>query len=925
MTVDRKHCEGCPLESTGDPMGIVGDPAAPYMVVTDTPTSFAARRGALMNPKSSAVFSDAMREEGFTRQHFFFVPQIRCPHDPSQFPTKERRAIQQHCREHFLDDINDYRPEVVIPLGSEAARQVMGRAVQITKVRGTATYSEELSAHVYPILNPGQVVAYPQHKPLFAADVASFARMVDSGFDRELAASKILGDYEIVTDLQFLIDQNPDVVFFDMESTGLKWFEKGTFNVRNYDPEIHKGQRPNASVLTMQFCIEPGKAYMVVWDHPEAPASARTKQKLRQQIRTLLCKKGRKVVGQNVKIDQVFTRAHVGVNFKIGGDTLMLATLLDENALTKNQDVLVKQYVPEMAGYADEFNATTDKSRMWEVPLSKMLGYGCGDVDSGYRLFEALWEKVKQDKKLVAHYRRVSLPGLNTFAAMEMRGLPVDEHALNEFEALMSRLVEQQKAELLDQVPKSIKRAHIDKGLSFSRPDFVRDILFKHRDGFRLKPMVYTKTTAKLPAALREPSISSKDHLPYFFEECPFTMLLAQHVKDSRLLSTNIQGFKEKYIIDGLVRPTYSLTTARTGRTSSEDPNGQNFPKRGPNATAYRRSYVAPPGYVVLEADLSQAELRISADMANDKTMLSVYNSGGDIHSTTAAATLNVSLKVFKEWAHDKRLLMEVANSIPGSGDFLRKMNPGKRREATVKDYYKAKRQEAKAINFGFIYGMGWRKFIGYAKTQYGVEFNDEEAQGIRTAFFAKYAHLPSWHDRMRAFAQDKKFVRSYSGRIRHLPMIDSDEDGIRSEAGRQAINSPVQEFASSLGVMAMGRLHEEIDPQYLAPIAFVHDAIYCFVPEEYAVWGAQTLKWFMQSNPIEEWFGIKLKCPIVADVSIGRNLGDTYEMEGITVDEEYDYTALWDEEAKKGIKLCEQRTPPGNGDRTTPAYDLVD
>jgi uracil-DNA glycosylase family 4 len=888
--IDKKWCEGCPLEGVSKPSKPTGNKEARFMVVTNTPSSYNANEGRLLPKKASAIFAKAMNEVDYGRDDFLFVPQIRCPFNEEEYTTKEKTSIQKHCREHMLDDIYDYRPEVIIPLGAEASRQVLGKAVKITKIRGVAEYNGEHGATVLPMLNPSMVSMYPQHEPTFQADCNTLRRLDDSNFNVKKASQDLLGEYEFIDDLQFLVDEKPKVLYFDTETTNLEWFHEGKDgDVRNYDPKIHgKDYDPDAAILTMQFCTEEGKAYMLVWDHPEAPVPLRAKKRLTAQLRKLLCNPKTKVIGHNAKYDANFVLHTLGIRYKISGDTLTLAAVLDENSISKSQDNLVKKYVPEMAGYADHFNSTVDKSRMWTVPLDKLLDYGCGDVDSGLRMLNEMTYELEQDKKLLQHYNKVSIPGLNVFVSVEQRGLEVDEEALLAFEQLMEITVDQQEKALMAQVPRSIKRLHAEKGIKFSRADFVLDILFRHKDGFRLKPKVFTKTTAKLSADKRVPSTSSKDHLPYFFDECPFTSDFAQYVKDERLLSTNVRGFKKKYIKNGKVRPTYSLWTAVTGRSASENPNGQNFPKRGKNATAYRRIYVAPEGYYILEADLSQAELRIAADMANEPTMLRIYQNEGDIHVETALIVMGVTKEEFF------------------------KLDKAEQKLARFK---------AKAVNFGFIYGMGWRKFIGYAKTQYGVEFTEEEAQRIREGFFRKYSNLPHWHDRMREFAREHGYVRSYSGRIRHLPMIYSDEESIQSEAGRQAINSPVQEFGSSLGIMAMGRLNEEIDPKYLAPIAFVHDAIYCLVRKEYVEWGAKTLKWFMQSNPLEEWFGIKMKCPIVADVAFGENLGDTHEMPGLKLDKKYDFDALWEEDEESRLILPRQRIPPNEGRITGSIY----
>lgn len=298
--------------------------------------------------------------------------------------------------------------------------------------------------------------------------------------------------------------------------------------------------------------------------------------------------------------------------------------------------------------------------------------------------------------------------------------------------------------------------------------------------------------------------------------------------------------------------------------------------------------FVAPEGYFVAELDLSQAELRIAASMSADPTMLEIYRNAGDIHTATALVVLNMTMEQFRE--------------LP-------------------KTEQKLARTKAKSVNFGFLYGMGWRNFIVFAKTQYGVEFTENEAKAIRTGFFKKYSRLTIWHEKTRAFAMKHKFVRSYSGRIRHLPMVDSGEEYIQQEALRQAINSPVQEFGSSLGVMALGRMNDVIDPEYLQIVGFIHDAIVVYVKKEYLDWGMKTVKGFMESNPITEWFGSEMLCPIVADCGFGTSLGDIHELEGFNLEEQFDYGSLRDKDGNLLVEVPEQLVPPNNGRLTRSPY----
>ena len=916
MSLNTELCHGCPLEGMYRPVESRGPEDARFLVVTDAPSQLSAKEGRLLTPKQLQTLGNKLEDVGFNREQFRFTPACHCAYDPDGHVNKVKTTAHKHCRQHLLRELETHRYDAVIPLGAPATSQVFGKATKITKVRGIVTQSDELGIPVFPLMSPALVVMYPQNEPIFTADIASFARSVGADYDVAAAASQQLGDYQIVEDLQFLIDMNPEVVSFDMEATGLRWYKTGT-NVRNYKPRLHKGKAffdPRFQVLTLQFTVEEGKGYMLVWDHPENPIPEENKAKLRNQLRKLLCDPDRIVVGQGVKFDALCLWMKEGVRFRIGGDTLMLATLLDENMTEKSLDTLTKIYVPEMGGYADVFNAKYDKSRMWEVPLADMLGYGVGDTDAGFRLYNRLEAKVMDDERLWSHYCNVTIPGLNAFTSMEARGMFIDEgNALADFKRMMIADVARMEAELLADIPRACKQAIVadylgkignkgqlvNKGktaadaLSFTRTDFVKQLLFTHPLGFRLKPQVFTDSTKKLKdESLREPSTSAKDHLPYFFDSCPFTMQLAEYSKDRHLLNTSVIKFEENYIRGGKVRPRYHLHKAVTGRSSSDDPNGQNYPKRGNRAKTYRNMFVPPPGYYVIEADLSQAELRIAACMSNDRTMIEIYRTGGDIHKATALIVAGLSMEQFL-------LLPKVEQKVL--------------------------RQKAKAVNFGFLYGMGWRKFIGYAKTQYNSVFTEDEAKRVRKGFFSKYRSLSAWHDAMRAFAQENKYVRSLSGRVRHLPMIDSSEEYIQQEAGRQAINSPVQEFGSSLGVMALGRMDEELDPEPMQIVGFIHDAIVAYVKKEHLEWGMKTLKGYMQSNPVQEWFGTVLQTPIIADVGFGESLGEVHECEDFSLDEPFDFLSLTDKDGNLLIEVPPQTIPANNGRLTRSAYTTPD
>jgi uracil-DNA glycosylase family 4 len=862
-TVESNPCAECPIRGKYPKMHTQGPPDGGIVVVSPVPSLKQVAGQKALSPGMATLFAQLGDQEAIDVREFIYHPYIRCAYDPKTHPSKENKLIKSSCKRYLDEILDQVKPDLIIPLGAEAATAVEGKAVKITKVRGIIRHSERFNSPVLAMNNPGLILMRPENRPTGEADFRTLGNLMDADYSIKEMMDVEYGKYHMITDLQELIDAAPDELSFDLETKGLRPYADG------------------AKIMTMHFCFNNEHSYMLPWDHPESPLTRRDKLRIGKQLKTLLTNPDTFVFGQNLKFDECWIHTKLGFRFRIADDTQILATLIDENQ-PKNQDDLVKRYVPEMAGYADSFNAGNDKANMDKVPLSDILDYGCGDTLSNYKLFQVLYPIVAEDKRLLQHYRRVAMPGINMFAGVDVVGMEVDEEALDQFEEVMAALVAEQKSSILKKIPKAIKRDHMEKGIELSRADLVRDWLFTHKAGLRLTPKVFTKTTAKLDPHLRVASTSTKDHLPLFFDTNPELVELAEYQKNSRMLGTNIRRFRENYITHGKVYPIYALHVAVTGRTSSRDPNGQNFPKRGQYAKAYRKIFKAPPGYVILEADLSQAELRIAADMADEKTMIDIYRKDGDIHTSTALIVMGVSMATFLK--------------LP---------------KAEQKDA----RQKAKAVNFGFLYGMWWKSFIIYAKTQYGVEFSEKEAQRIRNDFFDKYSGLLPWHEKMKALALKNKYVRSYDGRKRNLPMVDSPEDYIAQEACRQAINSPVQNFASDLGVMSMARLSQQVDPEYILPFGFVHDAIYVIVKEEHIEWASKTLKHYMESNPLKKWFNLTLKLPIKADVSFGWNLGEVHEMETLTYDDDYDFTQ------HEGVDIAEQVTPPNNGRMRIPDH----
>lgn len=250
--------------------------------------------------------------------------------------------------------------------------------------------------------------------------------------------------------------------------------------------------------------------------------------------------------------------------------------------------------------------------------------------------------------------------------------------------------------------------------------------------------------------------------------------------------------------------------------------------------------------------------------------MLEAFRLGIDVHWLTAireiergAGYKELVLDTARTWKQDKTL--DYSESI----EVLLEMGPDAACE--IHSDWKEIRKKAKAINFGYLYGMWWKKFKLYARDNYDVIVTDEQAEASRTAFFDLYSDYPKWHKRQKRFANRHGYVRSLSGRRRRLPAAtlkgDSPE---RGAAERQAINSPVQSFANDINLMALIQLRKEFGRDVVRACGTVHDAILARVRNDMVPQVMRRLLEIMQRPELFDDFEIDLEVPVLAEGKVG-------------------------------------------------------
>lgn len=237
---------------------------------------------------------------------------------------------------------------------------------------------------------------------------------------------------------------------------------------------------------------------------------------------------------------------------------------------------------------------------------------------------------------------------------------------------------------------------------------------------------------------------------------------------------------------------------------------------------------------VIVAADLSQVELRLVAHNANEHTMINIFNRGEDIHTATAETLTDGEID-------------------------------------------KETRKKAKAVNFGFVYGMWAKKFVAYAKEKFGLNLRLDEGEAYREAFFDKYDGLLLWHSRVEAQVSQNGFIDSVFGRRRHLPDAQFGsgiEEWMRRELVRAGINSPIQSAGSDLNLFINNLISShhikwpfKIDPSKAFMVASAHDSQIFECKRDYVSTLREGINYTLENLPVAKFFGFEFKVPILMDV----------------------------------------------------------
>ncbi len=455
-------------------------------------------------------------------------------------------------------------------------------------------------------------------------------------------------------------------------------------------------------------------------------------------------------------------------------DTSLAAYLLNPNASDYSLDRLLQEY--NISAYQCERECPVLKL----TPVADVLA------------------KEIEDKKQSALLNEIEIPLAKVLASMENVGFAVDKNAIREYGVKLQKEI--------DELQKSIY-SHVGYEFNINSPKQLAEALFEK---LGLPAKKKTKSGYSTNADVLE---ELKVYHPVINE-------ILEYRTVAKLKSTYCDGLVKVIDSDGRIHSSFNQTETRTGRISSTEPNLQNIPVRTERGREFRKFFTAKDGYVLVDADYSQIELRVLAHVADDENMINAFKNNLDIHTSTAAKVFNMP------------------------EDFV---TP-------------EMRSKAKAVNFGIVYG------IGAFSLSKDINVSVKEADKYIKEYLSHYSGIDRYLKSVVEQAKNDGYVTTMFGRRRYLPELTSSNHNLRAFGERVAKNMPIQGTAADIIKIAMIKVDERLKKEGLKArlILQVHDELIVEAPEDEALQAAQILSEEMQN-------AVKLKVPLPADSGIGK------------------------------------------------------
>ena len=578
----------------------------------------------------------------------------------------------------------------------------------------------------------------------------------------------------------------------------------------SFDTETNSLDAMNADMIGFSLCTSENDACYVPLLHTNEGGRQLKFDQAIEILRQILEDEGIKKILHNMKYDALVIDKY-NIKIKNFDDTMLMSYSLGSGGVRHKLDTLIKYYFNHDAmSFKELIGSGKDKKTFQELSIEEAGKYAAEDADMTLRLWKKIKSSISKNKQ-VKIYEIIEKPLIKVLLQMEKNGISIDINRLSKLsKTFESKLLELEK----------LCFNLIDEEVNLGSPKQVGEILFEK---LNLPGGKRTSTGSWSTNASTLEDLANQGH--------EFPKLLLEWRALSKLKTTYTDTLPT-YLNDSTKRihSSFAMATTSTGRLASSDPNLQNIPIRSEDGRMIRRAFIPNDGNVLISSDYSQIELRLIAHIANEENLIKAFHEKIDIHAATASEVFNININ---------------------------EMTPEIRRNA-------------KAINFGIIYGIS---AFGLAKQ---LNISRTEASEFIKAYFNKYPSIKDYMDETKKFASENGFVKTLMGRKCLVEDINSKNAATRSFMERAAINAPIQGSAADIIKRAMIVLskNSELIELETKMLLQVHDELIFETKKENSLKAMKIIKEEMENahNPI-----LKIKVPLIADTSFGKNWDEAH------------------------------------------------
>lgn len=795
--------------------------------------------------------------------------------------VKPKAADYAAQKEYVHELITTQNYNVVVPMGAEAFNRIVGFKGQ-QKYLNRCLHSEVFPMQkIIPIQNPIQA----KYDPSVLDTLATTIELIKA--QCEFPEIK---DEEKLPVVYTILDTIPKWNSF------INYFCSDAVTEFAYDTETRSFDYIQGELLTVQWSHKPGFSYLLPckfykdwtdfeWEH------------IVTGIRKLHADESKVIIGHNIKYDNLWLKHQMGVPFRRNNMfcTQVASFLCNENEpndlkLNAIRNTDLGDYDFELDRFIDAYckdkkNKCKKKEFTYDkIPFDILSPYALTDTDATIRLYHHYKAELIKEDQVDVHAMMMKFVYL--FQVCESNGWPIDMEYCQQYMEELDQRIEILEAELkaTPQVQAAWDKRREQELISTNKKrktpltELKKDVEFKLGSTVNKKiiffdvmglPKLKKTKGEKGDRTIQGGTATDREVLDLWIVKVPTVAEFLLHYREwsnlNKIKSTYVAAFLYRSV-EGRIHTTYGLTTAKTGRTASKNPNLQNIPAHSKEAKKVKRAVTAKEGNVLLGADLQACEMRWCAVCANDNKLIEIFNNGLDIHGAIA-----------------KELFPYIDCHVN-----------------EVKDKYKFERNEiSKRVQFGALYGMSAQAMTrninaslvsqlrdGKITKQQFKElcYTDEKSGAALEDYFHKYYGVKQFVTDTEQFTLKHGYSLSIFGRKRRVPAVNSVDQGAVAGALRQAVNATIQSAASDALLLSVYALQCEIEDRNLpmTVLGTIHDAVYVECLESFKAEGAELILKHLKTMPLPN-----TPVQMDAEAEWGASWDDFSEDFGVVVPEE--------------------------------------